>query len=244
MVLYGAGADSLDSAVAADKLGRAGFLQIFDYRGGRTAWAQGGGQFEGDGPLPPAPSSPEDTIYTVNPEKSRFEWMGCNLASTHRGTIRIASGQINLEKGQLSGGSFTLDMSSIQNTDLTDPDLRKMLENHLLSDDFFDADRYPTAVLEIRRAELLPNPTPGAPNHTITAELTLKDVSREIQFPAVVAVGEDGTLIANAQVEIDRTQWNVIYGSGRFFRMLGKHLVNDSVTLNITLVAERSPVLT
>src|ERR1043166_994900 len=93
LVLYGAGEGSLDSAVAAEKLERAGFLQpIYDFRGGRAEWAQAGGSFEGDGALPTVPRLPEDKRYVINPDKSILEWIWRNLNTTHRCTIRIGRG--------------------------------------------------------------------------------------------------------------------------------------------------------
>ena len=129
-------------------------------------------------------------------------------------------------------------MRSIRNSDLEDPAMRQMLEAHLKSDDFFDVERYPTAELKILSAKRIPDATPGAPNYEMTAQLTVKDVSRSIAYPAVVSLAADGALTTVAQIEIDRTEWNVLYGSGRFFQMLGKHLVNDAITLLVKIVAE------
>ena len=238
VVLYGAGAGSLDSAVAAEKLERAGFSNLTVFGGGRAEWAEAGGTFEGDGSLPPAAPAPEDRRYAVNPSRSSLEWIGRNLNSTHRGTISIASGHISIIGGTLAEGRVLLDMRSIQNADLQEPMMRQLLESHLKSDDFFDVERFPAAELKLLSARQLPEAAPGTPNCEITAHLTLKAVSRPITFPAIVAAGEHGSLMAIAQIEIDRTQWGVLYGSGRFFRMLGKHLVNDAVLLLVKLVAE------
>ncbi len=238
VVLYGAGNGSLDSAVAAEKLERAGFRQIYDFRGGRAAWAQSGATFEGDGSLPSAPRTPEDRRYSVNPDKSTLEWIGRNLNTTHRGTIRIDRGHVSIAGGELAGGQVALDMRSIQNSNLENPAMRQMLEAHLKSDDFFDVQRHPVAELKILSAKRIPQATPGAPNYDMTAQLTVKGVSRSIAYPAIVSLAADGALTTVAQIEIDRTQWNVRYGSGHFFQMLGKHLVNDAITLLAKIVAE------
>lgn len=238
LVVYGAGNGSLDSAVAAEKLERAGFRLIYDFRGGRAAWAQAGQAFEGDGALPSAPRAPDDKRYTVNPDKSSLEWIGRNLNTTHRGAIRIARAEITMVGGELVGGHVVLDMRSIQNANLQDSAMRQLLEKHLKSDDFFDVELYPTAELKSLSARRFPNATPGAPSHQMLAELTLKDITRQIAFPTILSLDAQGALTAVAQIEIDRTQWNVLYGSGRFFQMLGKHLVNDLIMLLVTIVAE------
>ncbi len=237
VVLYGAGEDALDSSVAAEKLDRAGFQQIFDFRGGRAEWAQMGGRFEGDGMLPPSPQPPADRRYSVDPEQSRIEWIGRNLNTTHHGTIRVESGHITVSEGALVDGQVTLDMRTVDNDSVADPTLHGVLNHHLKSDDFFDVERYPTAELKIRSAQPLAGATPGTPNFQFQADLKIKDVTREIVFSAIVACGEDGAFASVAQIEIDRTEWGVIYGSGRFFKMLGMHLVNDAITLLVKLIA-------
>jgi len=238
LILYGAGDGSLDCAVAAEKLQRAGFRNIYLFNGGRAEWARTGGSFEGEGPLMGVPTTPEDKQYLVNPKRSSLEWMGRNLNSTHHGTVGISKGHLTIAGGSLVEGQIVLNMRSIENTDLADPLMRKLLEMHLKSDDFFDVERCPTAEIDLLSANPLFNATQGTPNCQISANLTLKSVCHPITFPAIIALGEDGVLTATAQIEIDRTQWNVLYGSGRFFKMLGKHLVNDAITLIVKVVAE------
>lgn len=237
LVVYGAGSGSLDSTVAAKKLDRAGFSQVFDFSGGRFAWAAAGGKFEGTGELPPDPPSPEDRTYSVDTGKSMVEWIGRNLNSTHRGTMRVANGQLRVRSGGLKSGDITVDVRSLENTDIPDPAMRRVLEAHLKSDDFFDVEMFPVAKLVIRSSSPLPDATPGSPNQQVRADLTIKDVTHPIEFPAIISGSADRSLIGVAELEIDRTRWNVRYGSGRFFKMLGKHLVNDPILLLMKVVA-------
>jgi polyisoprenoid-binding protein YceI len=74
------------------------------------------------------------------------------------------------------------------------------------------------------------------PDFHLQGQMTIKGIKREIDFPAVVGF-KDGEIIAQAHFDIDRTQWNVIYGSGRFFEHLGMHLVNDIISLQLKIVA-------
>ena len=236
VVLYGAGDGSLDSAVAAEKLAHAGFRQLFDYSGGRADWQKIDGPFEGHGRAP-APREPEDRSYTVDAAQSSLEWIGRSLTSTHRGAIRIAQGNLQLRRSKLTGGRIELDMQSITDADIGDLALRHLLERHLKSDDFFDVARFPVAAVVLHTATKHTDATPGVPNYRLAAELTIKGVTRSVEFPAIVSVGDDAVISAVAQLEIDRTEWNVLYGSGRFFKMLGKHLVNDAITLLVKIVA-------
>lgn len=237
VVLYGAGDGSLDSAVAAEKLEGAGFTRLVVFSGGRAEWKSAGGIFEGTASSAPVAATPEDRTYLIDPATSTVEWIGRNLGSTHRGLVNVARGELSLRNGQLSTGRIDLDMRSISNSNLDDPTLRKVLEAHLKSDDFFDVERFPTATLALQSASPIPGATPGAPNFTLTANLTIKGITHSIEFPAIIAIGSDAVITSIAQLEIDRTRWNVIYGSGRFFKMLGKHLVNDAITLLVKIVA-------
>jgi len=237
VVLYGAGQGSLDSRVAAEKLQRAGFTQVFNFEGGREAWLEAGGKLEGKGVQAMARPSQQPHTYRVAVEDSCVEWIGRNLNSTHRGTLRVAQGDLTLKAGLVQGGRIVFAMGTIENANLSDPNLRQVLEHHLKSDDFFDVERFPTAELRIRSAESIPDATPGSPNQIISADLTIKDATHLIEFPAIVAVGVDGIVTTIAQLEIDRTRWNVFYGSGSVFRMLGKHLVNDHITVLVKVVA-------
>jgi polyisoprenoid-binding protein YceI len=238
IVVYGAGGGSLESTMAAEKLTRAGFKHVYDFTGGCAAWARSGGGFEGTGDDQPDLPAPQDRTFAVNTASSTIEWIGRNLNSTHRGTIRVAHGEVVVRGGALQGGRITIDIDSIVNTDLDDPGMRRLLEDHLKSDDFFDVERFPTAELIIESAAPIGGATPGSPNFLMRGRLTVKDATHPIEFPAIVSERDDGTLVAVAQVEIDRTRWNVLYGSGRFFRFLGRHLVNDIITLLVKVVAE------
>ena len=72
----------------------------------------------------------------------------------------------------------------------------------------------------------------------MAGELTLKGVRRALAFPAILGPTPDGTLAADAHFDIDRTEWNVLYGSGKFYEKLGKHLVNDVISLALKLVTQ------
>jgi polyisoprenoid-binding protein YceI len=138
--------------------------------------------------------------------------------------------------GPVASGEITLDMESIANTDLTDTVLNRMLIAHLKSDDFFDTARFPIATFQLRHVTVNPHARPGNINADIDGTLTLKGVTEEIGFPALIEVLPGGALSAEAHFDIDRTRWNVIYGSGKFYERLGKHLVHDIVSLSLRIV--------
>ncbi len=136
----------------------------------------------------------------------------------------------------VAGGEFTLDMESIANTDLADTALNRMLIAHLKSDDFFETAAYPTATFHLRHVTLNPHAHPGNINADIDGALTLKGVTEDLAFPAIIESLPGGVLSAEAHFDIDRTRWNVIYGSGKFYEALGKHLVHDQISLSLRMV--------
>lgn len=236
VVVYGSRASNLASATAAEKLLAAGYTRVVDFRGGLEEWRVAGLPCEGDPSAAPREARPADGVHKVDLEKSRVEWTGRNLTGTHSGTVKLHRGEIEVHGGQPVRASFALDMRSIENTDIDDAEMREMLIRHLKSDDFFDVERFPEAEFRLVKIEPIPGATLGTPNAKVTGELTLKDVTRELTFAAILGPTPDGTLAADAHFDIDRTLWNVLYGSGKFYEKLGKHLVNDTISLGLKVV--------
>lgn len=178
-------------------------------------------------------------INHIDVEKSVLEWTGRNINNRHHGRIAISGGEVVLANGRPVSGSFVLDMNTITNLDLQDEGWRGMLHRHLKSEDFFDVEHYPKATFELSGAAAIAGATPGAPNVEIAGSLTIKETSRSICFPAIIAAQEDGSLKAQAALDLDRTLWNVCYGSGKLYERLGMHLVNDLISVEMFIVANR-----
>jgi rhodanese-related sulfurtransferase len=162
IIVYGAGAPSLDSAVAAEKLMKAGYTNVSDFRGGIAEWLQHGFPLEGSGPQ--VESVSHDGVFEVSTDTSVVRWTGRNLFNHHHGIVKLAGGRIEIEKGVLKAARFTLDMNSIACEDLVDTAYNAMLIRHLRDDDFFAVDRFPAAEFICDRAEPLPACTDGTPH--------------------------------------------------------------------------------
>ncbi len=167
---------------------------------------------------------------------SKVEWIGTKPVGQHHGTFEISEGSLSVQSGTIQGGSFVIDIASISPDDQND-EYNGKLEGHLKSADFFDTEKYPTARFEIT------NVTDGViasedlimkdATHTVTGNLTMKDVTKSITFPAKVNIAE-GTVTADANFNIDRTNWGLVYGNDE---SLGDKFIRPTVNVQLHLVA-------
>lgn len=163
---------------------------------------------------------------TVDVSKSTINWKASKVTGTHTGTVGIKSGSLDIEKGKLKGGSFVVDMKSIVVTDLSGTG-KERLEGHLNSDDFFSTAKFAEAKLEITKVTEMAMKGEFA----VTANLTIKGISKPISFVAKTSENS-----ATASIKIDRTKYDIKYGSGSFFENLGDKAIEDTFELNINLV--------
>ncbi len=167
----------------------------------------------------------------INTEKSTIDWIGKKVLGQHSGKVKIQSGTVNAKNGVLGGGSLIIDMTSIICEDLSDADYNKKLIGHLNSTDFFNVAAFPTATLKITKVLKLTN----KPNtYNLTADLTIKGITNSITLPATFkAVG--GNFEGSAKITIDRTLWDIKYGSSNFFEGLGDKAIKNEIELNVNL---------
>jgi rhodanese-related sulfurtransferase/polyisoprenoid-binding protein YceI len=234
--VYGAASDSHEARMAAEKLSRAGYGEVLEMRAGLVGWKSAGLEVKSEGAEKPDNPAPLDGWREVDLEESKVEWVGRNLLNKHYGQIAIKAGKLHFVRGELRSGDFTLDMRGIVCQDLTGDPLHNILIAHLQSDDFFDVELHPEATFAITSTESVPTATAGAPNLKVSGELMLKDVARPLEFLATSGMTAEGKAAAQASLAIDRTLWEVLYGSGKYFRNLGGHLVNDLIELQLRIV--------
>lgn len=174
--------------------------------------------------------------YAASTSESTIEWIGTKPVGQHHGTFKIQDGTLILNGGNVEGGSFVIDIKSLTPDDQND-EYNTKLQGHLLSADFFDAENHPTGTFEITTV------TEGVENgeglvmkdatHMVTGNLTLKGITKSITFPAKITVNEDN-VIADANFNIDRTQWEMVYGNDQ---SLGDKFIRPEVNLQLHLVA-------
>ena len=160
----------------------------------------------------------------INVEKSKINWVGKKLTGEHSGTIAFKEGTLVFTKNKLKGGSFVVDMNSINTTDLTG-DYKKNLDGHLKADDFFGVEKHPTAKLDFKLIS-----DNGDGTYNVTADLTIKGITKPITF--VIAV-KGKTAIA--KLNVDRTKYDIKYKSKNFFENLGDNVINDEFELTVNL---------
>jgi polyisoprenoid-binding protein YceI len=178
--------------------------------------------------------SDDEATYTVDTAASNVLWYGSKpIGASESGTVDIAEGQLNFLGGELVDGVMVIDMQTIATTSQTGGMAQQLLD-HLSSDDFFGVATYPTATLLLKSAE----PTEVENQYLVTADLTIKEITKEIEFITDVVV--DGEMItANADIVVDRADFDVRYGSGSFFSNLGNDLISDEMEITVVLVATR-----
>lgn len=174
--------------------------------------------------------------FSLDLGESRVEWLGRNLLNKHSGTIAIKSGHVTCRDSVLRSGDFIIDMNEMKCADITDSKMNRILVDHLKSDDFFDTERYPEARFQIRNVECVNGASPGLPDVRVSGELTLRGQVHPLVLFAVTGVNGKGRFSAQAAFAFDRTLWGTIYGSGRFFKNVGMHLVNDLIEIQVRLV--------
>ncbi len=236
IIVYGAGGSSLDSKVAAERLRAAGYSRVSCFEDGLAGWEAAGLPFEGAGKIPATPVV--NGIYRIDATASVIRWTGRNLFNQHYGSIRLASGEIGIHDGVLSSAGFSVDMNSMTCDDLTDNSWNSMLIAHLKSPDFFQTDLYPKAEFVAESAVPIPSGGDGLPSHVLKGRFTLRGVTRPVEFPVCIASADGKRLTGQGVLEVNRTEFGSIYGSGRFFRFLGKHLVNDLIHLDVMIHAD------
>ena len=166
----------------------------------------------------------------VNAENSTIKWIGSKISENHEGTVNIQKGILMIDHGALVGGQFSIDMQSIATTDMSDK-YNKKLDGHLKNEDFFNVEKFPIAIITITKAKK------GEGNsYEIIADLTIKGITHSVTFPANVTVN-GLNFSATAKIKIDRTKWDIRYGSGSFFENLGDKIILDEIEFDVFLLS-------
>lgn len=173
-----------------------------------------------------------NSTYQISKEKSIVNWTGKKLVGySHHGTINFSKGTVVFQNDAPVSADFEVDMNTIK--EVKEEDLTK----HLKSEDFFNTAKFPTAGLKVTRiAPIKDNPDAGENNYMLSGVLTIKGISKNIAFPA--AIKRNGKeLTAVSKFKIDRSKYDVKFGSGSFFDDLGDDIISDEIELEVKVAA-------
>ncbi|WP_017730158.1 YceI family protein [Nafulsella turpanensis] len=184
-----------------------------------------------------AAQSKAGKTLNADTQKSSLVWTGKKIGGEHTGNISLSSGTLQVEKNKLVGGAFEIEMNSITNTDLTDADYNAKLVGHLKSDDFFGVEKHPKATFKITKAT--PIAKAGENNYQITGDLTIKGKTENITFPAAVKINGNAAE-AVAKIVVDRSKFDVRYGSPSFFADLGDKAIDNEFIIDLKLITSAS----
>ena len=143
------------------------------------------------------------------------------LFSTVRGKFNDvqATAEIDEQPGSLSSVNAEISVASV------DTDNAKR-DGHLRSDDFFNAERYPTITFESTSIE-----PEGNGNYRVDGILTIRDVSKPITLEGKLLGKMPGRVAFEAAGQINRQDFNVTWNKA--LQSAGGLMVSDEVDLNI-----------
>jgi polyisoprenoid-binding protein YceI len=163
-------------------------------------------------------------VKKIDAAKSSINWLGKKVTGQHNGTVNFKDGALVFKGKKVAGGNFTVDMTSLTATDLTGEWLGK-LNGHLKADDFFGTDKFPTAKLVFKKVAVK-----SANVFTVTADLTIKGITSPVTFDLATTANA-----ASTKFMVDRTKYDIKYGSGTFFTSIGDKAIADEFELDVNL---------
>lgn len=168
-------------------------------------------------------------LNNVDTATSLLNWKGTKPTGAHNGTVALKSGGILVEDGKLTKGMFIIDMTSIVNEDMKGTEGAGKIEGHLKSADFFDVAVYPTSKFVITSVTAVDGKL------AVTGNLQIKDVTKSITIPATIATENGVTTFTSETFTVDRSDFNVKYGSKSFFDNLKDKFIDDNMELSFVV---------
>ena len=164
----------------------------------------------------------------IKPSDAVVKWTGNKIGGAHNGEIKIKSGSLELKDGNIVKGSVIIDMKSITCKDLENETYNKKLVDHLNSDDFFGVEKFPTATFTVTKAAKFVNG-----KASVSGKLTIKGKTEPINFE----VSKQNN-VYKTQLKVDRSKFDVRYGSNSFFDNLGDKAIDNIFILDIQLTVK------
>ncbi len=179
-------------------------------------------------------SAPTEGAFVVDTAASVINWSGSKTLIVNyvdKGTLKVKSGKVVLKDGAPVSGEIVIDMNTIHTLSTGKGSGESAMENHLKSADFFDVAKYPEAKFVAKSGKQT-----GDNAFDLVGDLTIKGITKEVTIPVTVAnLSKDGATV-NGKITLDRTLWDIRYGSGKFFKSLGDNVIDDMFTVEFAAV--------
>ena len=165
--------------------------------------------------------------FTADTLQTKLLWLGEKVTGQHTGTVNLKSGWITWKDNKIVSGEFDIDMTSLKESESN-----ARLEGHLKSDDFFAVVKFPVAILSITGSTSF-----DKGNGVVTGTLTIKGITNPLEFKAALQKKDEGMWFY-ANIVVDRTKYNIRYGSGNFYDNLGDKTIFDEFKLKVSLLVK------
>jgi polyisoprenoid-binding protein YceI len=170
------------------------------------------------------------TIYIADYKTSSIQWKGFKPGGEHIGTINIVTGTLVFDEEKIASGSFIFDMRNLSVDDMEDIDDRVALLKELMNESFFNCNDYSISLFEIKKGEKIDNEDY---NYQITGNLTIKEITKEITFPAKIVLDEN-KLLGEAKIVFNRQEWEL-----EMSNFIKDFALNNNIELNVSLKANK-----
>lgn len=177
----------------------------------------------------PATANKNDKMFSIT--NGQLQWTATKVGGEHQGVVKVSGGDISASNGKISAGEVKIDMSSISVTDLKANEGKAKLEGHLKTADFFNTEAYPNATFKLTSS------SGNGGSTSLTGDLTIKGITKSITVPANVAMAGDKISIVTPSFKINRTEWDVKYGSDLIGTAADK-IIHNEIGLVLSLTGQ------
>ena len=177
----------------------------------------------------PAAAKSTDKMFSIT--EGQLQWTGTKVGGEHFGVVKVIGGDIAASNGKISAGTVNIDMSSISVTDLKANEGKEKLEGHLTTKDFFNTEAYPNATFKLTSS------SGNGGSTSLTGDLTIKGITKSITVPANIVMAGDKINIVTPSFKINRTEWDIKYGSGLIGTAADK-IIHDDISLVLSVTGQ------
>lgn len=164
----------------------------------------------------------EKVNYQIDTDASVIHWKGSMIGVyAHEGDLKLESGNFSINNN-IVDGEFTVDMNSMITTDndaLYKMAPREKLIGHLKAADFFNTEKFPTAIFKITKVN----------SNEVFGNLTVKGKTNEEKLTNVKV--QDNHL--SGTLTFDRQKYDITYKN-----TMNDMVLSDDIELNIEITGK------